>query len=184
MTFPNPMNRKIAAVGALVLVSTLACDLPVPQPQAPTATTAPLTGQTPGPVETGEVVTPSVTEEVKVAPGTILLDQTSSISSGASVEFSFDGVREQVIGIEVTLVSGKPSYQFHLVDKFGNFIAVFDSDPNLITENVPEFTLPYGGNYKVLLTSISGDGTLEVAGTVGGKPTGGGSISHFGTVLN
>ncbi len=171
--------RAIGWFCLLALGASLACQLGAPQPQV-TATTAPGVQTTTSPAVSTAGVTITAPSQGKAAAGTIMLDQTSAISKGNQVEMSFDGVAEQVISLDVNLVSGKPQYQFHLVDKFGNFIANFTSDPANTTETISEFTLPYDGTYKIVLMSTAGDGSVEVAVTAASKASGGGKISDAG----
>jgi len=174
-------NGRLIWFSALALGAVLACDLGGPPP--PAATTPPPAAEATTPPAGPTGVTPTLPGQSSVAPGTIMLDQTTAISKGSRIAMSFDGKAGQVIGLDVTLVSGKPRYDFHLADKFGNFLASFTSDPANLTETLPEFTLPYDGAYQIFLIGADDSGSIEMVVTAGDRATGGGRITEVGKNL-
>lgn len=169
--------RNLKHLTPLMLIFSVACgSTPQQTPTRPASTSLP-TPETP--------VGPVSTEQATVPAGTIMLDQTASLSAqGPKAAFNFDGIEGQPVTIDAILVSGTPQFEMRLVDPFGNYLALFESDPALSTETISEITLPYGGGYAVELVPRSGDGSVEVVVTALGTKSGGGLLAAPGASLS
>lgn len=156
----------------------LACQLSVPGgPQATQPSVLPSL-----PPVTSAPPTTAATSQPGFAPGTVIIDQTNPLSAaqGNKVELAFDTIAFQVIRLDSTLVGGTLDYELQLVDKFGNFLAVLKSGPGVSTESLTEFTLPYEGTYRIVLSPIEGDGNVQVVITALGSASGGGMMQSIG----
>jgi hypothetical protein len=109
------------------------------------------------------------------APGTVLADQTLDLSIGQTEgDFvAFEALAGQVIRVEV-LPSGNPvRYDLVLIDRFGTALALVNLEPGQAAIPVTELSLPYDGEYRVVLTAIEGTGSVQVVVSAGDRATGG-----------
>lgn len=173
--------RTASRIKWLLILSVLlllACQLGVPGVQQ---ATEPSVLPSLPPV-TSALPTTAATSQPGLAPGTVIIDQTNPLSAaqGNKVELAFDAVAFQVISLDSTLVGGTLDYDLHLADKFGNFLAVLKSAPGVSTESLAEFTLPYEGTYRIILSPIEGDGNVQVVVTALASASGGGMMGSIG----
>ena len=136
--------------------------LPTTDPNIPTPTPAP----------------PPPTTSPGLALGTVMLDEIYNLDSatGQSLEITFESGALQTISIEANLVGGTTlEYEMQLFDMFGNSIAQLQSTFGRTLETLPEFTLPYEGQYLLTIAPIEGSGSLQVSMRVV-APSGGGIL--------
>lgn len=174
---------------SLILVGMLlsACQfIPQPPPPTPTPTTPPPSEQapeaalpTPEPEEpTPTAAPPPPTTAPGFAPGTIVVKETNTLSAQAAneAEMTFESVAFQAVRIETNVIGGMLEYELQLIDKFGNFLASLQSTIGRNVESIAEFTLPYEGEYRIVVTPIDGEGSLQVMVTALGPSSGGGVL--------
>lgn len=195
----NTYNKaKYILVIAIWLGVTLtACQyLPIPQADTPVPESQPAT-QTPAaslptptaPEETEPTSAPEAqptAQTARFAPGETILEQSFTLNalSGGEAEATFESDAFQTIRLDVSLLSGNLEYELQLVDKFGNFLASLQSTVGRSTEAISEFTLPYEGEYRLVIYPIERDGTLQVTVTALGPASGGGQLDGLNSVVN
>jgi hypothetical protein len=162
---PDTSEQVSTPVGPGLVTST-----PVPPllpDSAPDATTAPLL------------------EGDRAEPGTIILDQTVSLSilQTNQTQMNFTAFAFQVIRLDVNLLEGALDYELELVDMFGNQIASLEPGIGSSVESINEFTLPYEGTYRLRIMAQDGAGTLQVVITALDVPSGGGQVAGFDNPL-
>ncbi len=169
--------------GALIKVFPLAAAIlfvacrptppPTPPPQPPTPTVE---------IATAPIVTPGPTTRPGYAPGSIVLQEASNVTTDSRAEFTFESVAMQVIRLDANLIGGTADYEVRLADKFGNFLVSLQSSVGRTTGTIAEFTLPYEGTYTVIVIGLGGSGTVQVAVTALGPPSGGGELEAGGAI--
>lgn len=187
------------ALGKIICVSALfisACQSASPQPVAPpSASGTPLSEPTqvthdePAisedmPVDPTTLPTPTTAPDV--APGTIIVNQTTVLDArqGEEVEILFGGLASQTIRLDATLTEGGADYELRLVDMFGNYVASIESNPSLMLHSIAEFTLPYSGTYRIVILTLDGVATLQIVVTTLSSSSGGGYLSGLGSAID
>ena len=113
-----------------------------------------------------------------VAPGTVMLDQTTNVSvSSGNVEMDFTAGAWQVVRVDASEIGGVVDFELRLVDAFNNIIGKSTSIQSEQGASIDEFTLPYDGMYRVVLAPSNGDGSVQVKVTALDAPSGGGQVS-------
>lgn len=171
----------IVSVVSVLLALGLAACFPASSgnPTPPASTAAPSVGGQPTqPASATGGPQAQPTRTGLLSASTVLVDETTDTTAAQAgkIQFSFNVPAMQPVAISVTLASGTPTYQLEVVDMYGNFLVSYQSNPSQPTETIPEMTLPFKGAYKLVLDSVSGDGSLAVKVTTLGKATGGGDI--------
>jgi hypothetical protein len=95
------------------------------------------------------------------------------------LSFSFDAADLQVIRLDV-YTGGGVEYDVHLLDPFGERLAVFESRGGTLEESVSEITLPYRGEYRLTLTPVFGEAAARVVVTALDASGGGGVVTVGG----
>ncbi|MBN1310293.1 MAG: PPC domain-containing protein [Anaerolineae bacterium] len=172
------LNGKLKWSLVLFIIFSLACQIGAPeQPQVTLPPTYPGIS-----ADTSDPVTITPTAQPGYESGAVIIDQTNPLNAaqGDKVELVFDATAFQVISLDSVLVSGTLDYELHLVDKFGNFLLMLESSPGVTTETVAEFTSPYEGTYRIILSPITGEGNVQVVVTGIDTASGGGVIGGLG----
>ncbi len=184
---PHPPAVLVAVSLALVELLTSACGRGAPVPQMPVTPQEQEGGPPAGtsmPEPESQAAAgeqPTSTSEVLYAPGSIILDSSQTVSlEGGPVELSFDSPSRQVLRVDVNALGGALRYELQLLDKFNNALARLESHSAEASESIAEFTLPYQGTYRIVLTPLEGTGTRQVVVTALDAPSGGGTQAALG----
>jgi hypothetical protein len=187
----NRMLICLVLIALLAACQFLPLSQPTPAPTAappePTLEEAALPTTVPG--EEGPTSTPAPPPESAApgfAPGTIIAEESSTLNAQAGGEFemTFESGALQVMRLDATVVGGSLEYELLLFDKFGNILATLQSTVGRTEETLMEFTLPYEGEYLIVVSPIEGEGTLQVVVTALGPPSGGGMLDGVDSAVN
>jgi hypothetical protein len=152
-------------------------------PSGPATVLIPTSAPTFTPMQVVTTPTSGVTEVAGgfAVPGTIMSDQLLELSTGQT-EGNFvvlNALAGQVIRVEV-LPSGNPvRYSIAVIDRFGTPLASANMEPGQVAVPITELTLPYDGEYRVVLTASEGNGSVQVKVSAGENATGGGEVAEL-----
>lgn len=172
------MSTVSMAAALLALILSACIPFGPGNPTQPAATAAPSEQQPIQPTQSAGGPQATPTRAGLLSAATVLIDETTDTTAaqGGKIQMNFNAPAMQPVTISTTLASGTPTYQLEVVDMYGNFLATYQSNPAQVTETIPELSLPFNGAYKLILDSVTGDGSLSVKVSTLGQATGGGSV--------
>jgi len=134
-------------------------------------------------IESADDATPTSVPEA--GAGEVIVNETLSISApeNAGDSTQFTSPAGQTIRVRTRLTDGTGLYEVNIRDKFDNFVATLQSTEGETEAVISELTLPFDGQYDILVEPIEGTLSVELIVTVLGGPSGGGPLGGIGESL-
>lgn len=160
-------NRYIVRLSLLWAAGILACllsacvhDAPVSLPTTTPAGATQMPTETPTAIPLSEPTAAQVSEQYR--PGSVILDMMGEIDVQlGTVSYSFPAASLQPVRITLRMQGEGLIVDLSLVDMFNNTLAYARSALGAAELVINEFTLPYSGQYRLLISPVEGSGTCQ-----------------------